>query len=107
SGEICPSSVTNSVARPVQFTSVSAASYTPSLAPGAIVAAFAANDVSLAARIESVPGLPLPESLAGSSVTIRNFESLGRVIERKALLFYASPGQINYYIPADVAIGPK
>ncbi len=80
-------------------TSVSAASYVPSsdVARNSIVAAFGLN---LATGAAPAPAgvLPLPTTIAGTSVTIRDSQN----VERLASLFYAGPGQVNYQIP-DVA----
>ena len=80
-------------------TSVSAASYVPSpdVARNSIVAAFGLN---LATGAAPAPAgvLPLPTTLAGTSVAIRDSQN----VERLASLFYAGPGQVNYQIP-DVA----
>lgn len=81
------------------FSVVSAASFTgPSVAPESIVAAF--GDQLSPATAEAVT-LPLPTSLAGLTVTVTD----ARGIERAAPLFYISPGQINFQIPAGVATG--
>jgi uncharacterized protein (TIGR03437 family) len=45
--------------------------------------------------------------LAGSTVTINSFAGFTLTNEtRKAALYYASPNQINYYLPSDVSQGP-
>jgi uncharacterized protein (TIGR03437 family) len=78
---------------------VSAASFGgDQLAPDTIVAAFG---TSLASQIESATSLPLPLSLAGATVRVR--DSAG--IERVASLFFASPDQVNYHLPAGTALG--
>ncbi|MCG3162016.1 MAG: hypothetical protein JMDDDDMK_03244 [Acidobacteria bacterium] len=79
---------------------VSAASYKAggALAPDSIVAAFGAN---LAAETRVAASLPLPTELAGATVTIR--DSQGATI--KAPLFFVSPNQINYLMPAGLANG--
>ena len=80
--------------------SVSAAHFNLSPIPReAIVAAFG---VSLATSTESASALPLPTSLGGSQVVIK--DSAG--IEHVAPLFYVSPTQINYLLPAEAATGP-
>ncbi|HMZ20249.1 MAG TPA: cytochrome c peroxidase, partial [Blastocatellia bacterium] len=79
--------------------SVSAASYATGLvAPESIVAAFGAN---FSASMEAATTVPLPETLAGAGVVIRDV--LGK--EFRAPLFFVSPNQINYLIPAGVATG--
>lgn len=81
--------------------SVSAASFalTPNLAPDSIVALFG---VKLATATEAAGTVPLPTTLAGTRISVR--DSAG--ISRDAPLFFASAGQVNYLIPADSALGP-
>ncbi len=80
-------------------TTVSAASYnTSALAAEAIVAAFG---TSLATSTLGATTLPLPISLTGTTVTIK--DSAG--IERAAPLFFVSPNQINYQVPQATASG--
>lgn len=76
-----------------QVTNVSAASFTATLAPGSIAAAFGPR---LATNTEFASGLPLPTSLAGTTV---------RVNGEAAPLFYVSPGQVNYLIPPGTPAG--
>jgi uncharacterized protein (TIGR03437 family) len=78
--------------------SLSAASYNGELASNSITAAFGEN---LAPRIEAATSLPLPTTLAG--VTVKVKDSAG--VERAAPLFFVSPGQINYLLPAGTAGG--
>jgi len=79
---------------------VSSASYNISaIAPKAIVAAFGSN---LATATQGAPSTPLPTSIAGASITVQ--DSAGT--ERLSPLFYVSPDQINYQIPAGTAPGP-
>jgi uncharacterized protein (TIGR03437 family) len=104
-GEICPGSVVNFVARAASFTSVSAASFRDGLAPGAIATAFAAAGSSLASGTESATSLPLPESLAGTTVTITTISGFV-VSSKKAQLYYVGPNQVNYYLPSDLGEGP-
>ncbi len=80
-------------------THVSAASYRgATLAPEAIIAAFGSN---LATGTLSATTVPLPTSLAGTTVKIR--DSFGT--ERLAPLFFVSPTQVNYQLPAGTANG--
>lgn len=82
-----------------QVVSVSAASFSgAALAPEAIVSAFG---LSLANTTQVANGLPLPTTLAGTSLRVR--DSLGG--ERLAPLFFISPSQINYLMPAGTALG--
>ncbi len=79
---------------------VSAASYSFSAIAGkSIVSAFGAN---LAASTQIAQAVPLPTMLAGASVSVQDFKG----VERLAPLFYVSPNQINYEIPAGTAPGP-
>ncbi len=81
-------------------TGVSAASYADStLATESIIAAFGTNLAKAAATASS---LPLPTSLGGATVRVRD----RRQAEFTASLFYASPTQINFLLPAGVASGP-
>lgn len=78
---------------------VSAASYSgQTLAPESIVAAFGTN---LATSVAVADTTPLPTSLAGTTVRVR--DSLGT--ERPAPLFFVAPQQVNYLIPAGTAAG--
>lgn len=78
---------------------VSAASFNgEALAPESIVSAFGAG---LATQTELSNGLPLPTSLAGTTVTVRDSQGS----EKLAELFFVSPNQINYLMPADLAEG--
>ncbi|MGH9936877.1 MAG: choice-of-anchor D domain-containing protein, partial [Blastocatellia bacterium] len=78
---------------------VSAASFSgQTLAAESIVAAFGAN---LATSVVVNNTLPLPTSLAGTTVSVR--DSAGA--DRLAPLFFASPQQINYLIPPGTALG--
>ena len=78
---------------------VSAASFDGAmLAPESIVSAFGVN---LATATQSANIAPLPTTLAGTSVRIK--DSLNT--ERLAPLFYVSPGQLNYLIPAGTSPG--
>ncbi|HUB77560.1 MAG TPA: FG-GAP-like repeat-containing protein [Bryobacteraceae bacterium] len=78
---------------------VSAASTTIStLAPSSIATAYGAN---LAASTAPAGAGALPLSLGGASVSVT--DSAG--VERPAGLFYASPVQVNYYVPDGTATG--
>lgn len=78
---------------------VSAASFTgPSLAAEEIVAAFGAN---LASGTEVAQTVPLPASLLGSSVKVKDKNN----VERAAPLFFVSPGQVNFLIPQGTVEG--
>jgi uncharacterized protein (TIGR03437 family) len=89
------------VALPVvqNVASVSAASYqSGALASEAIIAAFGTE---LSTATEAATTLPLPTTLAGTSVRVRD----SRGVEREAPLFFVSPTQVNYQLPHGSAIG--
>jgi uncharacterized protein (TIGR03437 family) len=77
----------------------SAASFSGALlATESIVSAFGTN---LASTVETANTLPLPTTLAGVRVVVR--DAMGR--ERLAPLFFVSPRQINYQIPPGTLAG--
>ncbi len=76
----------------------SAASGLPVLAPDSIASAYGTN---LTASSLSPDALPLPTTLGGVSVRVKDSAGL----ERLAPLFYVSPGQVNYLVPAGTAPG--
>lgn len=79
--------------------SVSGASFTGNLlSPESIVAAFGQG---LATATQVATTIPLPTSLAGTSVKVT--DSAG--INRNAPLFFVSPNQINYLMPSGTANG--
>lgn len=79
--------------------SANAGSYSlESVAPLSIVALFGEG---LAASSLSATTKPLPTTLGGTSLRIR--DSAG--VERPAPLFYVSPRQVNYLVPAGTAPG--
>ncbi len=78
---------------------VSAASFSnTALASEAITSAFGSN---LAATTQVATTAPLPTSLAGTRVFVRDSAN----VERPAPLFFVAPGQINYQIPRGTASG--
>lgn len=80
-------------------TSVSAASFKgTTLATEEIVAAFGTG---LATSTQVATSLPLPTNLAGTTVQVR--DSAGG--ERLSPLFFVSPNQVNYLVPAGSATG--
>ncbi len=80
-------------------TTVSAASFDgAAIAVDSIVAGFGSN---LAATTQMATTLPLPTTLAGTSIKIK--DSAG--VEHNAPLFFMSPNQVNYLIPSGVASG--
>lgn len=81
------------------LSAVSAASFSGAeLASESIAAAFGAG---LANSTESASGVPLPTTLGGVSVKVK--DSLG--VERNAPLFFVSPTQINFQVPPGTAAG--
>lgn len=97
--EFCAASATlNFTGAPV-VTTVSAASFKgEELAQESIVAAFGQE---LATKVEIANTTPLPTTLAGTTVKIK--DSAGT--ERNAPLFFVAPSQINYQIPPGTAVG--
>ncbi|HMX28455.1 MAG TPA: N-acetylmuramoyl-L-alanine amidase, partial [Blastocatellia bacterium] len=78
---------------------VSAASFSATaLAGESIVAVFGTN---LATSVQIGSSVPLPNSLAGTSVTVRDSAN----VEKIARLFFVSPGQINFLMPDGLANG--
>jgi uncharacterized protein (TIGR03437 family) len=83
----------------ISIAGVSAASFNPgALAGDSIVAAFGAE---MAAVTEVASATPLPTTLGGTTVKLR--DSAGT--ERNAAIFFVSPGQINFLMPAGLAGG--
>ena len=79
--------------------SVSAASFNGAeLASESIVAVFG---VGLATTTQAAISLPLPTTLAGTTVKVR--DSAG--MTRDAPLFFVSPTQVNYLMPVGTAVG--
>ncbi|MGH9839218.1 MAG: hypothetical protein ACREEM_10580 [Blastocatellia bacterium] len=85
--------------KPTPVTGVSAANYRgPSLAGESIVAAFG---TALAKTTQAAASTPLPAELAGTQVLIK--DSAG--VERPAPIFFVSPTQVNFQVPAGTAMG--
>lgn len=85
--------------QPGNATSVSAASFQlGGLASESIIAVFG---VSLATATQAATSVPLPTSLAGTTVKVRDSNGT----ERLAPLFFVSAQQVNYQIPAGTAEG--
>lgn len=79
--------------------SVSAASFKgDALAPDSIIAAFGNN---LANGLQIANTTPLPTSLGGATVKVKDSANA----ERPASLFFVSPNQLNYLLPAQTALG--
>jgi len=85
---------------PTAITTVSAASFQPNvIAAESIVSGFGSN---LTSATDQAVSLPLPTTLAGALVYIRDSANAQRI----APLFFASPSQINYLVPIGTAGGP-
>jgi uncharacterized protein (TIGR03437 family) len=83
-----------------EVTCVSAASYLgKQIARESIVSAFG---FGLATESASAWGLPLPTQLAATTVKVRDAAGT----ERLAPLYFVSPYQVNYQLPAETAAGP-
>ena len=81
-------------------TIVSSASFaTTPQARGAIATAFGSN---LSIDTGSAATIVLPTTLAGTSATLNDNSGVDRPIQ----LFYVSPDQINFLVPAVAAVGP-
>lgn len=78
---------------------VSAASFSSNrLAPNSIATAFGSR---LATKTQAATSLPLPTSLTGASLVVK--DSFG--IDRNAQLFFVSPTQTNFLVPEGTATG--
>ena len=85
--------------RPNSLSAVSAASYRgTALARESIVTVFGTG---LATAIQSATGIPLPTTLAGVTVMVRDRLQ----VQRTAPLFFASPTQLNFLLPPGTAEG--
>jgi uncharacterized protein (TIGR03437 family) len=78
---------------------VSAANYTAPVAPDSVVASFGQK---LATSLQIAQTLPLPTTLAGTTLKVRDAAGT----ERAAPLFFVSPAQINCLLPRETASGP-
>jgi uncharacterized protein (TIGR03437 family) len=82
-----------------QHATVSAASFNANaITEKAIVAAFG---LSLSTATQAASAQPLPTNLAGTTVRVKDSNG----VERLAPLFFVSPGQVNFQIPAGTATG--
>ncbi len=80
-------------------TTVIAANYAGGeLAADSIASAFGTN---LATTTEAAAGTNLPTTLGGTRVKVADSQG----VERAASLFFVSPNQVNYQLPADLAEG--
>lgn len=83
---------------PANITTTSAASYSFQLTPEGIATAFGSN---LASGTLSAPSTPLPTTLGGTTVRVTDQNGT----QLAAPLFFVSPTQVNFLIPAGVALG--
>ena len=92
-------SICNSPANPLNLTAVNAASYLGfDVAPEGIVAAFGSE---LSPLTITATTIPLPLTLGGSVTKIKDSKG----VERTAPLFFVSPGQVNFQVPAGTEYG--
>jgi uncharacterized protein (TIGR03437 family) len=78
---------------------VSAASYNGEVASESIAVAFGLNLASVTASASSVP---LPTTLGGVTVKVKDSEN----VDHDAPLFFVSSGQVNYLVPSGAGVGP-
>jgi uncharacterized protein (TIGR03437 family) len=90
--------VSSAVAQTTTFTSVSAGNWGPIVAPDSIAAGFG-NAFAMTTTVANQ--ISLPTTLANATVSIT--DSAGKVVA--APLFLVAAGQINYLLPADMALG--
>ena len=88
----------NTPGRDASANAVSAANYTPLVAPGSIASVFGSG---LASTIAQANGPPWPTSLANTSVQVEDANGMAR----EAQLLYVSPTQINFVLPPATAPG--
>lgn len=82
-----------------RFTSLPGASFSGAmLSPESIASGFGS---ALSTGTQAATTVPLPTTLAGTRVRVTDSTGAGR----DAALFFASPGQINYLVPAGTAPG--
>ncbi len=81
---------------------VSAASFEAGpLAPGSLATAFAEFDAKLATATDQATSSNWPTVLAGATVTVK--DSAG--VQQQAQISFASPTQVNYRVPPNLASG--
>ena len=99
SGTVTVGGQTLTISQPGTLASVSAASYNNLSTANAIVTSFG---VGLAKTTQGATSTPLPMTLGGASVVVTDVDGY----EYPAPLFFASPTQINFQMPADVLLPP-
>lgn len=87
-----------SVTGSANVVTVNAASYKSLVAPGSIAAAFGAGMCTASSAATSIP---LPTELDGVTIDVISPDAA----PLRAQLFYVSPGQINFLVPASVKSG--
>jgi uncharacterized protein (TIGR03437 family) len=95
---LVPVALTVQAAQPPFTVKSATAGQIEPFAPDSIVAAYGAN---LATGTAGATVVPLPTSLDGNSVTVTDSAGVARL----APLFYVSPTQVNFEIPAGTAEG--
>jgi uncharacterized protein (TIGR03437 family) len=83
-------------------TSLSAAGYGVTVAPGSIVSLFAANIATKVSVATNPPPTPLPTNLGGASATITDISGNATPIS----LIAVTPDQMNAVLPAGLQAGP-
>jgi uncharacterized protein (TIGR03437 family) len=89
---------TSSSAAQVFLAPTNGFSFGPGITPDGVSSIFGAG---LAGSTASATGAPLPTTLAGVTVEVVDGNGVGHT----AGLYYVSPGQINFVLPADVPAG--
>jgi len=80
------------------FPSMSAGNWTGFVAPGSIAAGFGVN---IATQMTVATSLPLSTTLGSTTVTITDSKG----VSTPAPIYMVSDGQVNYMVPATVALG--
>ena len=94
SGVVSSALLAKAVVQIQPLVAVSAATFEAGpVAADSVVSAFGAN---LATRVETGTSVPLPTSLAGTTVRVRDSQNT----ERFAQLFFVAPTQVNFVIPS-------
>jgi uncharacterized protein (TIGR03437 family) len=93
------SGICNAPPNALTLTAVNAASYLGfDVSPEGIVAAFGSE---LSTSTVAAATVPLPLQLAGTIVKIKDIKG----VERTSPLFFVSPGQVNFQVPAGTELG--
>lgn len=98
-GALSTTTSVKDVAQTQPLVAVSAATFEVGVvAADSVVSAFGAN---LATRVETGTSVPLPTSLAGTTVRVRDSQNT----ERFAQLFFVAPTQVNFVVPTGTTQG--